>query len=380
MGQHFGAAERRRNALRRHRVLLHAGVADQRPAGAGRPAHEAPRATGVEPVHPRGAGHHLAQVGRDLLQPRVIGRFAVAAGVEELVIHQIGGDQHRPVAGWEGEGARPLSDVETDVVEGDSVPVGPDVALDDRFAVRFPRSGAAGDDGGRAVRADHDARAFFEGPSASACHRDACHPAVALDQIDRPRPLAEFGAGGGRRFGEGAVEEPPSRAVGGPVALHRRRRAFQHDAVHVDTPVGEGRGARLERRQHSPGAQAGDAERMDQMGGLPHLAGEAVAINQQHAVTLARQQHRGRRARATGADDDRVVDGAPPRSVPRPVWRAGGGGAMFASRTIRRGATGLQAGWHRSLGAKGRRRRQNPSEGRSRGQGHALRTVGSVSV
>ena len=113
-----------------------------------------------------------------------------------------------------------------------------------------------------------------------------------------------------------SASTPSSRRRRGPcevvVAVHRRRRTAQHGAMQVDPPVGEGCGARRDRRQHAPVAQMRHAERVDQMRRLPHVAGEAVAVQQQHAMALAGQQHGGRGAGAAGADDDRVVDRAPP--------------------------------------------------------------------
>ena len=41
------------------------------------------------------------------------------------------------------------------------------------------------------------------------------------------------------------------------------------------------------------------------------VAGKGAPIHQQHPMPLARQQHRGRCAGYTGANDDRIVHGIP---------------------------------------------------------------------
>ena len=144
---------------------------------------------------------------------------------------------------------------------------------------------------------------------------NAGHPAVILDQIDDAHAVTKLRAGSHRRRCEHTVEQVPAGPVGLVAAVHRRRRTAQHGAVQVDPPVGKGRGARGDLRQDSPIAQMGDTERVDQVRRLPHIAGEAVAVEKQHTVALAGQQHGRRRAGAAGADDDRVVDCAPPRGV-----------------------------------------------------------------
>ena len=131
------------------------------------------------------------------------------------------------------------------------------------------------------------------------------------------RAVAERSAGGDRRLGQRAVEQLASGAEGLVMAVHRRRRALKHGAVQVDPPAGEGVSSCCDLGQHAPGAEVGDAQRMDQVRRLPHLAGEAIAVEQQHAMALAGQKHGRGRARATGADDDRVVDCAPPQGVSR---------------------------------------------------------------
>ena len=202
------------------------------------------------------------------------------------------------------------------MVERDPPPIAPDVALLDGLDERLPGAGRARDDRARPVRADDEAGALdlplAARPAVPAPGHDAGDPAVALDQIHDTHAVAELSPGGDRSLGEHAVEQAPPGAVGVVAAVHRRRRALQHDAVQVDPPVGEGRRACRDLGQHAPAAQVGDAEGVDQVRRLPHVAGEAVAVEQQHAAALAGQQHRGGGAGAAGADDDRVVDGAPP--------------------------------------------------------------------
>ena len=144
---------------------------------------------------------------------------------------------------------------------------------------------------------------------------NAGHPAAILDQIDDAHAVTKLRAGSHRRRCEHTVEQVPAGPVGFVAAIHRRRRTAQHGAVQVDPPVGKGRGARGDLRQDSPIAQMGDTERVDQVRRLPHIAGEAVAVEKQHTVALAGQQHGRGRAGAAGTDDDRVVDCAPPRGV-----------------------------------------------------------------
>ena len=230
-------------------------------------------------------------------------------------MHQVGGDQNGAVARGEGEGAFALTDVEPDMVERDALPIAPDVALHDGLAQGFSGAGTARDDRVRPIRADHEAGPFDMSRAVPARDNDAGDPAAILDQIDDAHAVAKLRAGSHRRLGEHSIEQVPAGPVGFVAAVHRRRRAAQHGAVQVDPPVGKGRGARGDLGQNTPIAQMGDTERVDQVRRLPHVAGEAVAVEKQHTMALAGQQHGRGRTGAAGADDDRVVNRAPPRGV-----------------------------------------------------------------
>ena len=245
--------------------------------------------------------------------------LAVAPGGYELVVHQVGRDQHGAVARREGEGALALADVEPDTVEGNALPIAPDVALHDGLAQRFLGADAAGDDRVRAIRADDEAGTLDLPLAASARGNDARDPAVVLDQIDHVSVIAKRGSGGHGGLREHAIEQSTPRGAGVVVAVHRRWGALQHDAVQIHPPAGEGCGARGNLRQDAPIAQMSDAQRMNQVRRLPHVAGESVAVEKQHAVALAGQKHGRGRAGAAGADDDRVVDGCLPGRQPRSI-------------------------------------------------------------
>ena len=268
-------------------------------------------------LHPLGAGQHRPQVGRDLVDPGEEGCLPVVPGGHELVVHQVDGDQHGAVARGEGEGALVLADVEPDVVERDALPVAPDIALHDGLAQGFLRADGAGNHGVRPVRADDEAGSLHLPASARSGDHDASDPAVALDETRDAGAIAELRAGGDRRLGKHGIQQVAPGAVGLIAAAHRGRRSLEHGAVQVDPPAGEGRRAGGDLRQDAPVAQVSDAQGVDEVRRLPHVAGEAIAVEQQDAIAPAGQQHGRGRAGAAGADDDRVVDGAPPRaSVP----------------------------------------------------------------
>lgn len=167
------------------------------------------------------------------------------------------------------------------------------------------------------VGPDHHPRPLLDRPAAAV----APHPddgAVLLDHAVDREPFTHVDPGVGGRPHEQVVEHHPRRCVGrlDPV-LGRPQRAGEPERAEVDRVAADGRRAPVDHGvEHPPPAQRRHPGRVDEVG-RQRVARERRPVDQQDPVTLAGEEHGGRRAATAGADHDGVVRfGHPPTMEP----------------------------------------------------------------
>jgi hypothetical protein len=302
VGEHLGVAERVADAEGEDRILVVAGVADERPAVAVRAPIEVREPSGAAEAVGARRGLHACE------QARHVGERAHEVALD------VGADLGQARA-------RPLDHGHDLVVagrRGDDHPARPQVQLGavhrEPGVVRVVRAGqravvvvdrridAARDERAQAVGADDDPRAV-----GAAARADAGHAVTVEHERVDGIPLAHLDARGGGRVDEELVEHAAPQRVRIGHRADRRRRAAQRERPDVEgEPAGRCRARGDHLRQEPPAFEVRRARLVDVVG-RERVARELGPVDQQHAVALAGEQHRRRRAGAARADHDRVV-------------------------------------------------------------------------
>ncbi len=305
--EELGVAEGVGDALRRERVLVVAGVADQRPARAVRPAEEEGQVAGaLEGLGPPAGAHALGQRGG---QRHGVQKGALDVGAHAVELRPRPERRHHraPVVGGPGDDHVARARVQLGAVEGQAVPVGVVGAGPPGAHVVGRRADGPRDARVDAVGADHDPGALGDGRAAGRAAADPRDAAVLDQYLAHREALAHLGARLGGGVDQHLVEQAPAGGVGGVGAARGRRRRRERERADVEGQApGRGAAGRDHAVEQPPPAQALDARLVDVVRG-EGVAGKAGAVHDQDPEAPARQQHRRRRAGAAGADHDRVV-------------------------------------------------------------------------
>ena len=322
-GQQLGIAERVVDPHRRDRVLVVAGVADERPARAVRlaePPRQLRRADELR-LAP-GAVHPLGELG-DVLDGREEGRLDVRAVGPELLDGPGERDDGEVVVGRDG-GPPPAvlgPHRGVEALGGQVAPVGVvHRQVRSALVVRL-RPGRLGHHGVPAVGADDHRGVLGDRASALAVPADARHRAVGGQDLVDGEALAQLRGRLDRGVDQERVQDGAARAVAVPDPVDGPRRAGDRQRPEVERVGVHGRAPGLHQAvQQPPALERRDPGRVHEVR-RHRVAREGRLVEQQDPMALARQQHRGRRPRAAGPDHDRVV---PAGAHVAPPGRSGG--------------------------------------------------------
>jgi hypothetical protein len=120
---------------------------------------------------------------------------------------------------------------------------------------------------------------------------DTAHTVIFNEQLFNREGFTDLGACFRRSVDQQLVEHCPTRAVRHGTVL-RSRRTGNREWAEVERVGVDGRTSRgVETLEQSPPSQGGNGARMDQVRG-DRIARECRAIDHEHAIPFAREQHR----------------------------------------------------------------------------------------
>jgi hypothetical protein len=165
-----------------------------------------------------------------------------------------------------------------------------------------------GDEGVNAVRADDDPRPLLHLFPSVAPAPDPDDRAVCEEQLVDGEGLTHLGAAPRRGVHEEAVEDRAPRTESASAVIGARDGAVEREGAEVEghAPADRRQTRGRERVEETPPRQGLGAVRPENVRG-DGIAGEPRPIRQQHLVPLPREQHRGGRSGAAGADDNGIV-------------------------------------------------------------------------
>ncbi len=159
-----------------------------------------------------------------------------------------------------------------------------------------------------AVGADDDPGVLHHRRAAAPMPRDACDSPLVPEELVDAEPLTQLDAAFDRGIDQQLVEDRPAGTEPAASLVGVEHAAFEREGPDVERHLqadwrAAGGG---EPREQPPPVEDLGAVRPDDVRGH-RVAWKRRLVHEQDPVALAGQQHRGWRARATGADDDRVV-------------------------------------------------------------------------
>jgi hypothetical protein len=198
-------------------------------------------------------------------------------------------------------------DVHLEAFRGHPAPIGVVHGTERRALVVLVGLDRLGDDRAPAVGTDDHPRPLGHRLLAR-CPAAQLHAVpVPEDHFVHVESLADLGAVARRGLDEQGVDDGPARSVCLGHYAARAGRPRDRERPEVERVAGDGRTAgRGEWFPQSPSFERGHARGMDEVGGQG-VARERGLVDQEHAVTVAGQEHGGRGAGAPGADHDDVV-------------------------------------------------------------------------
>jgi hypothetical protein len=178
--------------------------------------------------------------------------------------------------------------------------------------VILARAHGARDHRACAVRADDDARFFRDWLAASIAPAYAVDAPVLHRNLFDAERFAHFRASFSGSINENLVEQDAARAIAFADARERRRRAYEREVSEVESRLRDGRAvARGDFVEQAPAFEMCDARLVYVVAG-DGVAGKRRPVYDEYLVTLAREQHRQGRTRATRSDDNSVVHASHP--------------------------------------------------------------------
>jgi hypothetical protein len=201
-----------------------------------------------------------------------------------------------------------VPDVQLDIVLSDAAEIRVVATGRNRANVVLRSSHCARDEGVDAVGPDHYPGALLDWRSASAMTSNSHDGIVGHQQPVDGEALPNLDAGLGRCIRQEAVEHGPPRTepapaiigVGNGAAKSERADIERHVAADRRRPCRRQRAAETPPREDLGSVRPDDVRR-------DGIAREGGSVDEQHLESLLRQEHGGRRARATRADDDGIV-------------------------------------------------------------------------